>query len=138
MKTMIEEIRKRIKAQMDNTDAAGDYDEYADGQGVGLAAALRIIDEWEKEHPVPAYVQEAARAYSASASNGEHFRDLETGFLAGVAWRSELLMSGALRGNVAMCGVSAWVELQSNELTEYLRSNFKDEDEVRVIIIKAD
>lgn len=60
MNTMIEEIRKRIKARMDNTDAAGDYDEYADGQGVGLAAALRIIDEVEKEHPIPSDVQAAA------------------------------------------------------------------------------
>ena len=64
MNTIIEEIRKRIEARKSNTNAAGDYDEYADGQGVGLAAALRIIDEVEKEHPVPFDVQEAAYQYA--------------------------------------------------------------------------
>lgn len=94
---MIEEIRKRIKARMDNTDAAGDYDEYADGQGVGLAAALRIIDEVEKEHPVPSDVEEAARAYGHKADKdgvgGDDYEDdIEIAFKAGIAWERERKM----------------------------------------------
>lgn len=54
MSNQIEQIRARIEAKKSNTNAAGDYDEYADGIGVGLASALRIIDEVEKEHPTPA------------------------------------------------------------------------------------
>ena len=105
MNTIIEEIRKRIKAAENNIDAAGDYDEYADGRGVGLAAALRIIDEVEKEHPVPADVQEAARAYSASVSNGRHFRDLETGYAAGMlAERERLASCPTIKGWVARDG----------------------------------
>ena len=53
MSKQIEQIRARIEARMDNTDAAGDYDEYADGIVVGLTSALGIIDEVEKEHPIP-------------------------------------------------------------------------------------
>lgn len=63
MNTLIEEIRKRIKAVSDNTDEPG-YDEYTTGQGVGLAIALQIIDEVVKEHPVPDDVQEASRNYA--------------------------------------------------------------------------
>ncbi len=47
-------------------------------------------------------------------------------------------MSGALCGHVDMCGVSAWVVLPQKALTDYLRSNFKEGDEVRVIIIKKE
>lgn len=135
---MIEEIRKRIKARMDNTDAAGDYDEYADGQGVGLAAALRIIDEVEKEHPIPSDVQEAAEKAALHYDMGTEGVAYQDGYKDGMLAERDRMMSGALCGNVDMCGVSAWVKLPSKVLSDYLRSNFKGGDEVRIIIIKKE
>ena len=51
-------------------------------------------------------------------------------------WQRESLLSEALYGNVDFCGRSAWVELPSGELTEFLRSHFKEGDDVQVIIRK--
>ena len=116
MDTIIEEIRKRIKARMDNTNAAGDYDEYADGQGVGLAAALRIIDEVEKDHTVPSDVQEASRNYAdkrllenkrelAESGHTRHFKmgyvgfagyEIEEAFADGMLAERERLMKDAV------------------------------------------
>jgi len=62
MNTIIEEIRKRIKAASDNTDEAGDYDEYASGQSVGLATALQIIDEVKKEQSATAMNQDEIKS----------------------------------------------------------------------------
>lgn len=141
MNTIIEEIRKRIKAAVNDSDAAGDYDEYADGRGVGLAAALRIIDEVEIDHPAPSDVEEAADLYVREWHDNKREMFLEPakrGFIAGAQYERERLMSGSLCGNVDMCGVSAWVKLPSKVLTDYLRSNFKEGDEVRVIIIKKE
>ena len=65
-------------------------------------------------------------------------RSINEAFKAGIAYERERLMSGALCGYIDMCGVSAWVKLPSKVLTDYLRSNFKEGDEVRVIIIKKE
>lgn len=106
---MIEEIRKRIKARMDNTDAAGDYDEYADGQGVGLASALRIIDEVEKDHTVPSDIQEdkAAMDYYLNLPNSSYGeggnllpRSINDAFKAGAEWQRERMMKEAVECNV--------------------------------------
>lgn len=132
---MIEEIRKRIKARMDNTYAVGDYDEYADGQGVGLAAALRIIDDIEKEHPIPEDVQEAAKAYSASVSNGHHFRDLETGFAAGMLAERERLMKEAVEGQVTEIDTARFLDIDQDICDKRL-AECKDGDKVKLIILK--
>ena len=58
MNTLIEEIRKRIKAR--RTDGE---DAYETGQNVAYSDVLQIIDEVEKEHPIPEDVREAANQY---------------------------------------------------------------------------
>ena len=83
MNTIIEEIRKRIEARKKNTYHVGDYDEYADGIVVGLSYALGIIDEVEKEHPVPAEegkILPKLREFLATATPEEleaKYRELE-------------------------------------------------------------
>lgn len=143
---MVEEIRKRIKAASDNTDEAGPYDEYESGQGVGLAIALQIIEEVVRDHPVLADIQEAALlAYPVKEKlnekgTGKYDKNYHrrVAYTVGRLAERERLMSGALCGHVDMCGVSSWVELPSKVLSDYLRSNFKEGDDVRVIIIKEE
>ena len=74
MSNQIEQIRERIEARKSNTNAAGDYDEYADGIVVGLASALRIIDEVEKEQK-PAQPAPAAtiKGWVARDGNGDAY-----------------------------------------------------------------
>lgn len=134
---MIEEIRKRIKARKDNTDAAGDYDEYADGQGVGLAAALCIIDEVEKEHPIPEDVQEAALNYERSLDY-YHFTNDEPGiaYAAGMLAERERMMKDAVDGfvGVHLHDKTADVTVNIGYLPKSM--GIKGTDKVRVIIIK--
>lgn len=87
MSNQIEQIRERIKARMDNTDAAGDYDEYADGQVVGLAAALRIIDEVEKEHPIPA--EDTIKGWVARDENGQVWLYAQRPFRNHTVWTTD-------------------------------------------------
>ena len=109
MNTIIEEIRKRIKAESGNTDEAGDYDEYADGQRVGLAAALRIIDEVEKEYPVSEDVQKTAhKVYPVDMLGDVHHPKLlidrnqtkRESFIEGMLAERERLMKEAVECNV--------------------------------------
>jgi len=90
---------------------------------------------------VPEDVKEAAKQVhrlSSRSGRGRSTSMRRDAYADGMLAERERLMSGALCGHVDMCGVSAWVELPSKVLTDYLRSNFKEGDEVRVIIIKKE
>lgn len=90
---------------------------------------------------IPADIQEAVNqyiGYPPEVDEGVSTLQQRIAYADGMLAERERLMSGALCGNVVMCGVSAWVELPSKVLTDYLRSNFKEGDEVRLIIIKKE
>ena len=99
-----EEIRKRIEARKKNTYHVGDYDEYADGIVVGLSYALGIIDEVEKEHPVPADLEaeidkevkklRTTPCYDELRDFARHFH------AAGMLAERERLMKEAVEGEV--------------------------------------
>lgn len=91
---IINEIRKRIKAN--SRDEYDGNDEYENGKAVGLAIALHIIDEVEKEHPVPSGVHEdkAATDYYLSLTNSSYGeggyllpRSINEAFKAGAEWQ---------------------------------------------------
>ena len=95
MSNQIEQIRAEIERR-NLANYCGTAEQYEEE----LFAILDTIEAEKKEHPVPADVQEAAKAYSASVSNGHHFRDLETGYAAGMLAERERLLAGAIKTNI--------------------------------------
>ena len=95
----------------------------------------------DKFKRIPADIKAAVNqyiGYPPEVDEGVSTSMRRNAYADGMLAERERLMSGALCGHVDMCGVSAWVELPQKALTDYLRSNFKEGDEVRVIIIKKE
>ena len=140
---MIEEIRAAIEqrrnAELDENGNAKDL--FCAVRLWAYTDLLSILDELGKrsrpkisdnsfEEEIHREVQKlrTAPCYDELRDFARHFAELQR----------ERLMENSLCGSVSFCGVSAWVELDSKELTEFLRSHFKDGDEVRIIIIKEE
>jgi hypothetical protein len=151
MNTIINEIRERIKAN--RRDEYDGNDEYENGKVVGLTIALLIIDEVEREHPVPSNAEEAAKKYAdemlagnnrelAESGHTRHFKmgyvcfagyEIEGAFADGMLAERERLMKEAVQGEVVH--INGFPTLENVVLpSEFLR--VQPGSKVKLIILK--
>ena len=141
MSNQIEQLRAEVVRRIKSWEAGVKYEgDAGDCQSrvTELTDLRKFIDALQAQ-AIPEDVQEAANQYIGyphEVDEGVSTSMRRDAYAAGMLAERNRLMGGSLRGVVEMCGISAWVELPSKELTDFLRSNFKEGDEVRVIIIK--
>ena len=162
MNTIIKEIRAGVKRLIDqNAEKPKGNEVESDVYEYALCDVLSIIDEVEKEHPVPADVNEVAEITHDEGVElvDEYLHYLATGlkegwerpigpkwmmefakkrFLAGAEWRLDKLMKESVEGFVGVHLHDKTADVTVN--TAYLPKSMgiKGTDKVRVIIIKRE